>query len=597
MMKLSDYVADFVARQGVRHVFLLPGGGAMHLNESFGSHPGLEFICNLHEQACAIAADAYGQFTNNLGVVQVTTGPGGTNALTGVAAAYLDSTPMLVISGQVKRPDIKGDRKVRQIGFQEIDVVGMAQPVTKYAATIMEPETIRFHLEKAAHLARTGRPGPVWIDIPLDVQAAQIEPDALKGFVPDEGTPQGVEEAARAAIDLLMRAERPVILAGNGVRLAGALDDFSALIERLSIPALLTWKAIDFVAEDHPLYCGRPGGTGQRGANFTQQNADFLLVIGARLDAGQTAYSHANFARAARKVMVDIDPAEIDKMQTPIEVRAPFDARQFLRAMLSALDGATLPDWSGWLARAKEWQRRYPLCLPEYWERTDFVDNYVFIEVLGELMAGDDMLVPGSSGQCSEITMQAFKVKAGQRILNSEGLGPMGFGIAAPIGACIASGGRRTVSIDGDGGFIMNVQELETLRRLNLPVKIFILNNNGYGSIRTSQRNYFKGHYVASEPSSGLTLPGWRGVAESYRLPFFRIENHAQLRDGIAATLSADGPAVCEVMIQPDQATMPRVTSKQRADGSLISAPMEDMAPFLEREEFMKNMLVPVIEC
>lgn len=595
-MKLSDYVADFVFRHGVRHVFMLPGGGAMHLNESFGSHPGLEYVCNLHEQACAVAADAYGQFTNNPGVALVTTGPGGTNALTGVAAAYLDSTPLLVISGQVKRADIKGNRKVRQIGFQEIDVVGMAAPVTKYAVTVMEPGGIRFHLEKAVHLACSGRPGPVWIDIPLDVQAAQVEPACLEPFRPEEVADGEVEEAARATLELLRQSKRPVILAGNGIRLAGALGEFESLLEKLKIPVLLTWKAADFLAEGDPYYCGRPGGTGQRGANFTQQNSDMLLIIGARLDAGQTAYNHGCFARVAQKVMVDIDPAEIDKMQTPIRVRAPFDAGRFLRSLLSLLEGSVMPDWSDWVARSRTLQQRYPLCLPEYWNRSDFVDNYVFIETLGELMNGDDMLVPGSSGQCSEITMQAFKVRKGQRILNSEGLGPMGFGIAAPIGACLAGGRRRTISIDGDGGFIMNVQELETLRRLNLPVKLFILNNNGYGSIRTSQRNYFQGHYVASDPSSGLTLPEWRLVAESYRLPFLRIENHEALRDGIASTLAADGPALCEVMITPDQATMPRVTSKQRADGTMVSAPMEDMAPFLDREEFNANMLVPIFE-
>jgi acetolactate synthase-1/2/3 large subunit len=596
-LKLSDYVADFVARQGVSHVFLLPGGGAMHLNESFGSHPKLRYICNLHEQGCAVAAEAYGQFTNNLGVVQVTTGPGGTNALTGVAAAYLDSTPMMVVSGQVKRQDIKGDRPVRQIGFQEIDVVAMARPVAKYAVIVMEPESIRFHLEKAAYLARHGRPGPVWIDIPLDVQAADIQPEDLLGFVPEtSAAPADVEAAVTATLDLLAAAKRPVILAGNGIRLSGSISEFRALIERLRVPVLLTWKAIDFLGEDDPLYCGRPGGTGQRGANFTQQNADFLLSIGARLDAGQTAYNHANFAPRAQKVMVDIDPAEIEKMQTHIDVHVPSDAGVFMRALMAHLDSAKLSDNSTWLARAKEWQRQYPLCLPEYWKRTDFVDNYVFIEVLGELMTMDDLLVPGSSGQCSEITMQAFKVKNGQRIFNSEGLGPMGFGIAAPIGACIASGGRRTVSVDGDGGLIMNIQELETLHRLGLPVKIFILNNNGYGSIRNSQRNYFGGHYVASDPSSGLTLPDWRAVTESYRMPFFRIENHKQLRETVAATLGTEGPAVCEVMISPDQATMPRVTSKQRADGSIASVPMEDMAPFLDRDEFNSNMLIAPLD-
>ncbi len=564
----------------------------MHLNDSFGNHPGISYVCNLHEQACAIAADAYGQYTNNLGVALVTTGPGGTNALTGAAAAWLDSTPCLFISGQVKRADIKGNRGVRQIGFQEIDIVRMAEPITKYAVTVTDPESIRFHLEKAVSEARTGRPGPVWIDIPLDVQAAQIEPGELGGFAPAEQNPAGVESTVEAALELLRHAQRPVILAGNGVRLAKTLDDFHALIEHLQIPVLLTWKAIDFLAEDHPLYCGRPGGTGQRGANFTQQNADLLLVIGARLDAGQTAYNHANFARAARRIMVDIDPAEIDKMQTKIHLRAPFDAGIFLREFAARLGPERPAEWSSWLARSRDCHLHYPLCLPEFWRRADFVDNYVFIEVLSELMTGDDLLVPGSSGQCSEITMQAFKVKAGQRILNSEGLGPMGFGIAAPLGACLASGGRKTISVDGDGGFIMNVQELETLRRLNLPVKIFVLNNNGYGSIRASQRNYFQGRYVASDPGSGLTLPNLRNISETYGLAYARLENHSQIRERVATFLAGENPAICEVMISPDQATQPRVTSKQLPNGGFASNPMEDMSPLLSREEFNAHMLV-----
>lgn len=595
-MKLSDYVAEFVSSLGVKHVFLLPGGGAMHLNDSFGKHPNLEFICNLHEQACAIAADAYGQYTNNLGVSLVTTGPGGTNTVTGVAAAWLDSTPCLFISGQVKRADIKGARSVRQIGFQEIDIVRMVEPITKYAVTVTDPESVRFHLEKSVWLARNGRPGPVWIDIPLDVQAAQIEPEKLPAFVAEEHSPAGVEKAAQAALELLLKSRRPVLLAGNGVRLSGGLKDFHALIEAIRIPTLLTWKAIDFLGETHPLYCGRPGGTGQRGANFVQQNADCLLILGARLDAGQTAYSHANFARAARKVMVDIDPGEIAKMQTEIHVQAPYDAGLFLKALLSLLQDVKVPDWSEWLGKGKEWQQRYPLCSPEYWARTGYVDNYVFLEVLSNLANSADLIVPGSSGQCSEITMQAFKVKSGQRILNSEGLGPMGFGIAAPLGACVASGGKRTISIDGDGGFVMNVQELETLRRLNLPVKIFVLNNNGYGSIRTSQRNYFEGRYMASDPASGLTLPPIQPVVESYGLPYFCAKNHADLEQNVARTLECDGPAVCELMIFPDQATLPRVTSRQRGDGTMVTAPMEDMSPFLDRAEFEKNMLIPILE-
>ena len=594
-MRLADYVIDFIAQQGVKHVFMIPGGGAMHLNDALGRNEKLRYICNLHEQACSIAAEAYGQYTNNLGVAHVTTGPGGTNAITGIAAAWLDSTPTLFFAGQVKKADLKGSRRVRQIGFQEIDMVRLVEPITKYAATVMDPDSIRYHLEKALWEARSGRPGPVWIDIPLDVQAAQVDPNSLHGFTPPSFTTDGLEDAVRETIALLLQSERPAILAGNGVRLGNGIDDFYKLVEEICIPTLLTWKAIDFLAEDHRCYCGRPGGTGQRGANFTQQNADFLLTIGARLDAGQTAYNHSNFARAARKVVVDIDTAEIDKLQMQVDVPVPFDARLFIKELLRQLRGINLPDWSPWMLRSKNLHQRYPLCLPEYWNRSEFIDNYVFIEVLSDLMKEDDLLVPGSSGQCSEITMQAFKVKLGQRILNSEGLGPMGFGIAAPIGACLASGGRRTISIDGDGGIVMNVQELETLRRLNLPIKIFILNNAGYGSIRTSQRNYFDGFYVASEASSGLSLPSFKGVADSYGIPFFKIENHLQLRSGVSSVLSSKGPALCELMIFPDQATKPRVTSKQLSDGTLTSVPMEDMTPFLEREEFDTNMIIPSI--
>ena len=595
-VKLSAYAADFVADLGVGDIFILPGGGAMHLNDSFGNHPRLKYVCNLHEQACAISADAYGQYTNNLGVAMVTTGPGSTNAITGVAAAWLDSTPCLFISGQVKRADIVGARGVRQMGFQEIDIVRIVKPITKYAVTVTEPEKIRYHLEAAAWHARNGRPGPVWVDIPLDVQNTGIVPEDLERFIPTATPPLDLGDAVRRTVALLEQAERPVILAGNGVRLAKALPEFHKLIRRLNIPVLTTWKALDFLAETDPVYCGRPGATGQRGANFTQQNSDLLLVLGARMDYGQTGYNHANFARCARKVVVDIDEAEIRKMLMEIEVPVAAGADLFLRGLLKELEGRKLPDWSGWVKRCKELQAQYPICLDEYWARKDYVDNYVLVEVLSELMTPEDMLIPGSSGACSEITMQAFKCKAGQRVFNSEGLGPMGFGIAAAIGGCVASGGRRTVCIDGDGGWVMNFQELEVVRRLNLPVKIFVLNNNGYGSIRASQRNYFNSRFVASEPGSGLTLPSVQAVAEAFRLPGFHIANHEAIREQMSRVLSLPGPAVCEVMISPDQATMPRITSRLRADGTMASAPLEDMAPFLDREEFQRNMLIPILE-
>ncbi len=621
MVKLSDYVIQFIADQGVKDVFMLPGGGAMHLNDSLGRHPKVRFICNLHEQASAIAAEAYGQYTNNLGVAMVTTGPGGTNALTGVAAAWLDSTPCLFISGQVKRTDLAGSRGVRQMGFQEIDIVKLVSPITKYAIMVTEPESIRFHLEKAVHLARSGRPGPVWLDIPLDVQATVIDEKRLPQFDGRQVTNQRhidlLRQQVADAIELLNQSRRPVILVGNGVRLAKAASHFYRLVELLQIPVLTTWKAIDFLPESHPLFVGRPGAVGQRGANFSQQNSDFILVLGARLDYGQIGYHHQNFARAAKKVMVDIDPFELNKMMTPIDVPICSDVIDFLAEFLRQAEKVVKVDRSDWLARCKEWQRRYPVVAgereyeydPEHEhehekeheeergkEHEKYVDMYTLIGVLSEEMTRDDLLIPGSSGACSEVTMQAFRVKAGQRIFNSEGLGAMGFGIPASLGGCVASGGKRTICIDGDGGFQMNSQELETVRRLNLPIKFFVLNNQGYGSIRITQRNYFAGNYVACSPESGLTLPDVTKLAAAYGIADARLENHKDLRHKVREILKKPGPVVCEVMVSPDQVTAPRISSAQRADGSMISKPLEDLWPFLDRQEFQANMLVPALQ-
>ncbi|MDQ3949754.1 MAG: thiamine pyrophosphate-binding protein [Gemmatimonadota bacterium] len=600
MTKLADYVIEAVAAAGVRHIFLLPGGGCMHLVDAVGRCKGLEFVANLHEQASAIAADAYGQYTNNLGVALVTTGPGSTNALTGVAGAWLDSTPCLFISGQVKRADLATGRGVRQMGFQEVDIVAMARPITKYAVTVTDPSTIRYHVERALYEARHGRPGPVWIDIPLDVQAQQVDAESLAGFDPGE-LPPGPSWAqvgawADETIRLLNTAERPAILVGNGVRLAHAQQDFEALVRLLQVPVLTTWKAIDFLDEDDPLFAGRPGAVGQRGANFTQQNADWVLCLGARLDLGQTAYNHANFARAAKKIVVDVDEAEVRKLGDTIAVSAAVDAAEFLKALLARRDAIAPRDRASWLERVRTWKTTYPVVLPDYWDYTDGVSNYVLVDVLGDEMAADDLLVPGSSGACSEVTMQAFRVTRGQRIFNTEGLGPMGFGVPAAIGACLASDRRRTVCIDGDGGWVMNAQELEVIRRLNLPIKFFVLNNDGYASIRNTQRNYFDGRFVASDPSSGLTLPDVRRVAEAFGLPTACVASHEALRDTVREILAHPGPIVCEVHVSPRQATAPRVANVQRPDGTIVSRPMEDLFPFLDREELRANMLVPVLE-
>ncbi len=598
MMKLSDYIAQRIAEVGVKHVFLLAGGGSMHLVDSFGRRSEIEYVCNLHEQACSIAAEAYGQYTNNLGVALVTTGPGGTNAITGLAGAWLDSTPCLFISGQVKRTDLIGDRGVRQMGFQELNIVRIVESITKYAVTVTDPLSIRYHIEKALHLAGSGRPGPVWIDIPLDVQAAIIDESKLNGYAEQAHSVdrKQLEKQVGAAIDLLNRSERPVMLVGNGVRLGKCLDELDSLLDALRVPVLTTWKTADILPDDHPSYIGRPGSVGQRAANFAQQNCDWMLVLGARLDLGQTGYNHRNFAPAAAKIIVDIDPAEIRKMDMEIDVPICTGAKAAVQEFIRQADAVVRRERSAWWGRCKDWKARYPVILPEYWKEREGVSTYVLVDVLSDEMGEQDLLIPGSSGTCSEVTMQAFRVKRGIRILNTQGLGSMGFGISASIGACLASGRKRTVCVDGDGGFQMNIQELETAKRLNLPIKFFVLNNKGYGSIQATQKNYFDGFLVGSNEESGMSLPNITRVAEAFGLKIANINSHQKIRERIREILQAEGPLVCEVMISPNQATAPRVSSVKKEDGTMSSRPMEDLWPFLDREEFAANMLVPMRE-
>jgi acetolactate synthase-1/2/3 large subunit len=594
MRKVSDLVVEYVESLGVRHVFMLPGGGCMHLVDSLGRSERVRYVVNLHEQACAVAADAYGQYTNNLGVALVTTGPGGTNAVTGVAAAWLDSTPCLFISGQVKREDLKKASGVRQFGFQEIDIVEIVRGVTKYAVTVLEPADVMYHLQRAVHEARSGRPGPVWVDIPLDVQGMSVDPGTLRQFEPEAvPTKPQLGSHVAAAIELLAKAERPVVLVGNGVRLAHAEAEMLRAIDAMGAPVLTTWKALDLIPEDHPLYCGRPGAVGQRAANFAQQNADCILTLGARLDLGQTGYSHSNFARGASRIFVDADPAELAKFRADVALPIAADAGEFLREFNRQVDAVSSRDRRDWLARCRQWNARYPVVLPEYWDFTDGVSLYVLIDVLSELLEDGDLFVPGSSGACSEVSMQAFRVLHQVRVLNSQGIGAMGFGIPAVIGACLASNGRRTVCVDGDGGFWMNIQDLETVRRLELPAKLFVLNNNGYGSIRATQSGHFGGFMVGSGPDSGLTLPDVRSVCAAFGVQVHRLDSHDDIRERMRAILDAPGPAVCEVVVSPRQSTAPRLSSQKLPDGRMVSKPLEDLWPFLDRDEFLSNMIVP----
>jgi len=599
-IKLSDYVFQLIAERGVKHVFMLPGGGAMHLNDSLGRNPNIEFICTLHEQAAAIAAEAYARVTNILGVALVTTGPGGTNAITGVAGAWLESTPCLFISGQVKRADMKGNLNVRQVGPQEVDIISIVRPITKYAVTVTDPLTIRYHLEKALALATSGRKGPVWVDIPLDVQAAYIEPDQLERFDTEELASNqlysiSLSHQARETFTLLNNAERPVLLIGNGIRSSGAQDSLLKLIRFLGIPVLSTWMGVDLVSDDDPLFFGKPGTVAARGANFILQNSDLLISIGARLDFAVTGFDQTKFAREAKKIVVDIDEGEITKLKTSVDLPVTADAGMFIQELLNHENELKDTDRGNWLARCKEWKAKYPVVLPEYWKQEKFVNSYVFTTLLSEELANDDLIIPGSSGADIDIFWLSIRVKAGQRLFSTGGLGAMGFGIPASIGGCLASGRKRTITFEGDGSFQLNIQELETVARLDLPIKYFVINNGGYASIRSSQRNHFNGRLVGCDPSSGLTLPDTIKIATAYGIKSSRITDHAHMRESIREVLQNPGPIICEVMTDPDRPIGPRVSSHVRDDGSIVSRPLEDLWPFLDRKELVSNMLIPIL--
>lgn len=592
MIKLSDFIMNFLADRGVKHVFMLPGGGAMHLDDSLGRCEALTYSCFFHEQSLAIAVEAYGQHTNTPGVGLVTSGPGSTNAITGVAAAYIDSTPAFFLSGQAKRPDLMHGTGVRQMGSQEVDIVSMVSCVTKYAVTILEPETIRFHLEKAWHLATTGRMGPVWLDIPLDVQAAMIDEEKLKGFTPEpeEHDTAGLAQAVDDIAELLNASKRPLILAGNGVKLADAQDELISLAENNRIPVLLTWKAIDYMDYDHPLNYGSPGIMGSRYANFMVQNCDLLLVIGSRLEPSVTAFNHAGFAKNARKVMVDIDAAEIRKI-AHIDIPITADAGNFLRVMNAAQPRIEQQDRRQWTAYCQELKRRYPVVLDEYRDPRDNVNLYVFTEELFDQLRADDVVVPESSGAAGEVTYQAIKVKKGQLIKNAAGLGSMGFGLPYSIGACLANECRRTVLINGDGAFQLNIQELETVKRLGLPIKIFIWCNDGYASIRQTQTNMFDGFFVGSGTGSGLSMPDIAAIAAAYGLRTVNVETNEGLQDAIAETLAGDDPVLCCVHVTANHVTAPKVQAMRLPEGGMVSKPLEDMWPFLPPEELAENMI------
>ena len=611
-MRVADYIAQRCAEAGARHVFLITGGGAMHLNDAFGRHPQLTPVCFHHEQAAAMAAEAHYRTTRQLAIVNVTTGPGGVNALNGVYGAYVDSIAMLVVSGQVKRETYLRNypQPLRQLGDQEVDIVSMARPVCKYATTVQDPQAIRQIMDRAVFLATHGRPGPVWVDVPVDVQAMQIDQATLSGWdssdtaqlLSDPGlcpntrawlekqAPTNLDTDLGALLDALATARRPVLMAGTGVRLAGMQENFIALCAKLGIPVVTGWNAHDTLTDDHPCYAGRPGTVGDRAGNFTVQNADLLIVLGCRLNIRQVSYNWRSFAVGARKFMVDIDAAELDKPTLSIDHKIHADLADFIPALLGRLDSYQVPEeHTSYLHWCRERVVRYPVVSAEQRTSGQPFNPYYFIELLFAGLDRDAVVVTGNGSACV-MGFQAARLQAGQRLFTNSGDASMGYDLPAAIGACIARDRQAVICLAGDGSLMMNLQELQTLVGQQLPVKVIVLNNAGYHSIRQTQAAYFQDNMFGIGPDNGVSLPDFVALASAFGLPARRVVSAEEwLSPETDVLLNAPGPALIEVVVDPAQAFSPKLASRKLPDGSMSTPALDDMSPFLERDELAAN--------
>ena len=594
-MRVADYIWKFLADRGVKHVFLVTGGGAMHLNDALGREKRIRYVCNLHEQACAMAAEGYARMSGMPGVVSVTTGPGGTNALTGVMGAWLDSVPMIVISGQIKRATMITScphLKLRQLGDQEYNIVDAARPMTKMAKAVMSVEEVPSVMAEAWEICQSGRPGPVWIDVPLDIQAAGM-PESLVAthVVPSHAEPlfrpssRQVEEVA----GLIRKAERPAIIVGSGVHNAHAEVLFLEVAESLNVPVLTSISGIDLIPSDHPLFFGRPGILGERPANFIMQNSDLFIVLGIRMGIRICGYAYETVARGAVKVMVDVDEAELEKPTFRPDVKIRSDARVFLEMLHDVLP--SLPQKEDWLAYCRRIKEKYPVVMPEHRARTDYVSSYVLPEAIMR-HAPDPLAVVTANGVAYTSTFQAIPIRKGMRMFANEACASMGYGLPAAIGAAfVGGGGSAVVCFEGDGSIQMNLQELQTMVNYRLPIKLFVYNNGGYLSIKTTQKAFFDGFFVGSEEGSGVILPSFEKLAVAYGLPYFRLNNNQELDAKLPQVFSDNGPVLIEVMLDPFEVLGPKAASKRLPDGTMVSAPLEDMSPFLPHEELNANMI------
>lgn len=597
-MRLANYLVDFLVQHGVTHNFMVTGGGAMQLDDAFGHTKGIDNIFNHNEQGCAIAAEAYARVTGKIASVCVTSGPGGTNAITGVMGGWLDSIPMFVVSGQVKRETTLWavpDLKLRQLGDQEFDIIHSVSNMTKYCVMVTEPMDIAYHLEKAWYLANSGRKGPVWLDIPLDVQGSKIETDNLRHFSPTE---EGLESQyapicnsqVQEILNRIAAAQAPLIFAGYGVRLSGADELLLKLVEKLHIPVALAWNSGDLVAYDNPYYAGSPSREGTRGSSFIVQNCDLLLVLGSRMNIRTITYNKNDFGKNAYKIMVDIDEQELKKPTFIPDMPIHGDVREWIAAMLCQ-DYTPKTHHEKWVKWCRMMVEKYPAVLPEYHHGTDELLNpYVFVDKLFSQMGKDDVITLGNGSACV-MTFQACKIKQGQRMFTNSGCAAMGYGMPAAVGTAVARKGKpgNVICLDGDGSLMMNVQELETISYNQLPVKLFVLNNDGYHSIRQTQRNLFNPPLVGLDPRTGVGFPEWEKLAQAFRFIYYELHSEPDAENVIQQVLAEKSPVLCNVIVDPNQNFVPKLSSRVLPDGRIVSPSMDDMFPFLPRDEYEGN--------
>lgn len=593
-VKVAKYISDFLAEKGVRDIFTVTGGGAMHMNDAFGHHDKLTCIYNHHEQACAIAAEAYTRLTGKIAAVCVTSGPGGTNAITGVLGGWLDSIPMFIVSGQVKRETTIWSTEVplRQLGDQEFNITDCVKTMTKYAHMITDAKEIRYHLEKAWFLSLNGRGGPVWIDVPLDIQASIVETDELVGFKPEELSkpemPIYDPELSSVIIEKISKAKKPIIFAGSGIRLGKAHEAFIELIDKLHIPVVTAWNAHDVLWNDHELFCGRPGTIGTRGGNFVVENCDLMLVLGCRLNIRQISYNYKAFAQNAYKIIVDIDENELKKPTIKPDMPIHANVLDVITSLNKQLEVQNCRNHDKWLKWCRETDARYPAVLERYYKKNSPVNPYVFMDKLFQQLEEGENIITGNGTACV-VSFQTANLKKGQRLFTNSGCAAMGYGFPAALGCCVATEGKRIICLDGDGSFQMNIQELQTVVYNNLNMKLFILNNNGYHSIRQTQTNLFEPPLVGVCEGNGLSFPSLDKLAFAYGIPYVLLSEISGIEAGIQKVLSTSGPIICEVLLDPEQIFEPKLSSKVLPDGNIVSPNIDDMYPFLTREEYESN--------